>query len=111
MKRNQVSAPVLWALHQKNAERCQCVKPWSLVLNGEKYVVPVAERAGAPLIKGAYQQTNNRAHRDFSERVASIPRYISIEHRAMLNEYVTENNCTLREAVERAIELLANHTT
>jgi len=102
MKRNQVSAPELWALHQKHGERCQDVKPWSLVLDDEKYVVPVSDRAGAPLIKGAYQQ----AHRDFSERVASIPRYISTEHRAMLDKYVAENNCTLREAVERAIKLL-----
>ena len=106
MKRNQVSAPELWALHQKHGDQCQDVKPWSLELRGEKYVVPVSDRAGAPLIKGAYQQTNNKAHRGFSERVASIPRYISIEHRAMLNEYVAENSCSLRDAIERAIELL-----
>lgn len=106
MKRNQVSAPELWALHQKHGDRCQNIKPWSFELDNEKYVVPVAERTGDPLIKSAYQETNNRAHRDFSERVASVPRYISVQHRAMLDEYATENNCTLRNAIEKAIELL-----
>lgn len=106
MKRNQLSAPELWALYQANKDRCEKVKPWSFELNGEKYVVPVADRSGEPLVKSAYQETNNKAHRDFSKRVATAPRYISIEHRAKLDKYVAENGCTAREALERAIDLL-----
>lgn len=106
MKRNKLSAPELWALYQENTARCQNVKPWSFELNGEKHVVPVADRSGEPLIKSAYQETNNRAHRDFSKRVAAAPRYISIEHKARLDKYAGENGCTSREAMERAIDLL-----
>lgn len=107
MKRNQLSAPELWALYQESTARCQNVKPWSFELNGEKYVVPVADRHGEPLIKSAYQETNNKAHRDFSKTVATAPRYISFEHKAKLDKYIAENGCTAREAMERAIDLLA----
>lgn len=106
MKRNQVSPDQLRALFEQQGERCQNAKPWSFELNGEKYVVPVAARSGDPLIKSAYQETNNRAHRDFSKRVATAPRYISVEHKAKLDKYVAENGCTARDALERAIDLL-----
>lgn len=108
MKRNQVSAPELRARYQQNKERCRNVKPWSFELDGERYNVPTGNenRTGEPLIKGAYQDTNNKAQRNFQKRVAAGPRNISFEHKEKLERYAKKHSISDREAIERAIDLL-----